>query len=132
MFKTVFCFANSFGISVRRSNSFINDTSVTLKDPSCVATSNATHYTLSTSFKECGSISKEVGEHIVISNEVILFDAVNGGITRGDKIVLPFSCKYKRSDLELSLEAFQPKINSTIHAQESKFETYEATPVKPW
>ena len=97
-----------------------NDTIVTLKDPSCMTSSNATHYKLLTSFNACGTTSKQVGDYIVIANEVIIYNGVDRGITRGTKTVIPFSCKYKRSDLESSLKAFQTKINSTIHAREGK------------
>ena len=97
--------------------------SVTLRDASCTATSNDTHITLSTSFSECGTTKNETSDHIVVSNEVRMLDASNGVIFRGNRTIIPFSCKYSRSGLGTSLSSFQAKVKSVVQAEESKYLT---------
>ena len=41
-------------------------------------------------------------------------------ITRENETIIPFECKYSKSDLEASLKSFQPKVVSVVKATEGK------------
>ena len=44
----------------------------------------------------------------------------SGVITRENKTITPFECKYSKSGLEASLKSFQPKVVSAVKAKEGK------------
>ena len=44
----------------------------------------------------------------------------SGVITRENKTIIPFECKFSKSGLEASLKSFQPKVVSVVKAKEGK------------
>lgn len=70
-----------------------NVTSMTLKESSCRARKNQTHWILETLSTSCGSLNSFKGNHPIMMNEIHLKFA-EGSEFHGLPVTVPFTCKY--------------------------------------
>jgi len=80
---------------------FLDVSQLRLRYASCGATENSTHFIISTSLNDCGTLVNETEHVLIFSNEVhadaVIIDNV---ITRTHDVKLPFSCRYSRKTLQ--------------------------------
>jgi hypothetical protein len=82
---------------------------LTLRNSSCKATSNETHYTLKAPLVGCGTEVKFTKEAVVYSNLVKEYRK-NGMITRIQDIRIPFSCFYTKEGVTSTFGLLPTKV----------------------
>lgn len=80
----------------------MNANSLRLRDPSCHASSNGTHFLLVAPLMKCGTTVRHTSKAVIYSNAVLEKEA-EGMITRLSDLSVPFSCFYSKEGVTSTL-----------------------------
>ena len=93
--------------------------SITLRNPSCSATTTSLYITLGSVPGVCGSVRRETSTHIVFENEVVFTAKTSNGIISRDlDQKITFQCLYNKNGY-VSSAGYQPM--SSVNATESMY-----------
>ena len=88
--------------------------SITLKDPTCLASISSSKITLGSTPGICGATRRSTANHFIYENEVIMKARDYNGVVKDNDLHVKFACQYSKNTT-ISLLGYKPmyKINGS-------------------